>query len=215
MDMKVDAKRIRAERENRAWSQEHLAQLSGLGLRTVQRIEATGLASNESISALAAVFNLSLQELRDQDVKDNRAKRRSDAFVVEIPRRAAGLAAAICAALLAVFVTRSVIAEPIMLDVGISVNDEERSRSRLLTETGSNAEIELDRIMRLIVMPSVQDGLILLATEVHLYDGSIYRLKAQPRVATKLGTLATIEFGTDSGDLVTIAITPLAELAKR
>jgi len=64
MDMQVDSKRIRSERENRAWSQEHLSKLTGLGLRTVQRIESTGLASYESVSAIAAVLEISVSELR-------------------------------------------------------------------------------------------------------------------------------------------------------
>jgi transcriptional regulator with XRE-family HTH domain len=64
MDMQVDSKRIRSEREKRAWSQEHLAKLTGLGLRTVQRIESTGLASYESVSAIAAVLEISVSELR-------------------------------------------------------------------------------------------------------------------------------------------------------
>src|SRR5689334_3409612 len=64
MDMRVDPKRIRAERERRAWSQEHLATVSGLGLRTIQRIEKTGAASFESARALAAVLEVSVADLR-------------------------------------------------------------------------------------------------------------------------------------------------------
>jgi len=64
MEMQIDSKRIRSERENRAWSQEHLAKLTGLGLRTVQRIESTGLASYESVSAIAAVLEISVGDLR-------------------------------------------------------------------------------------------------------------------------------------------------------
>jgi transcriptional regulator with XRE-family HTH domain len=64
VDMQIDSKRIRSEREKRAWSQEHLAKLTGLGLRTVQRIESTGLASYESVSAMAAVLEISVSELR-------------------------------------------------------------------------------------------------------------------------------------------------------
>ena len=42
MDMQIDASKIRAGRERRAWSQEQLAEVSGLSLRTIQRVE-TGL----------------------------------------------------------------------------------------------------------------------------------------------------------------------------
>ena len=44
MDVQVDGDLIRSERERRAWSQEHLAGAAGIGVRTVQRIEATGIA---------------------------------------------------------------------------------------------------------------------------------------------------------------------------
>lgn len=63
MDMKVDAQRIRSERARRAWSQEHLATITGLGLRTVQRIESTGSASHESIAAIASVLAIPVDQL--------------------------------------------------------------------------------------------------------------------------------------------------------
>ncbi len=65
MDMRLKSALIRQEREKRAWSQEHLADVSGLALRTVQRIESTGSASYESAGAIAAVFGLSVAALRD------------------------------------------------------------------------------------------------------------------------------------------------------
>jgi transcriptional regulator with XRE-family HTH domain len=64
MDMKLDSAVIRQEREKRAWSQEHLAGVTGLALRTVQRIESTGSASYESAGAIAAVFDLPVTALR-------------------------------------------------------------------------------------------------------------------------------------------------------
>jgi transcriptional regulator with XRE-family HTH domain len=58
MDMRVDADRTRLERTNRAWSQEHLANVTELGLRTGQRVESGGTASNESISEIASAFEV-------------------------------------------------------------------------------------------------------------------------------------------------------------
>ena len=69
MDMKLNSAAIRLEREKRAWSQEHLAGVTGLALRTIQRIESTGLASYESTSAIAAVFGLPVTALRDDGLK--------------------------------------------------------------------------------------------------------------------------------------------------
>ena len=58
MEMKVNTKLIKALREERAWSQEHLAMVAGLSARTVQRLEADGNASPESKMAIAAAFGV-------------------------------------------------------------------------------------------------------------------------------------------------------------
>ncbi|MBR0868021.1 transcriptional regulator with XRE-family HTH domain [Bradyrhizobium diazoefficiens] len=47
---------IQKLRLQRGWSQEQLAQLSGLSVRTIQRLERGQPASNESLKALGAVF---------------------------------------------------------------------------------------------------------------------------------------------------------------
>tara|TARA_R110000868_G_scaffold5138_6_gene31792 strand:+ start:564 stop:1004 length:441 start_codon:yes stop_codon:yes gene_type:complete len=58
MAYKTDAEKIKRWREERHWSQEHLAELAGIGLRTIQRIENGEQASRESLTALAAAFNV-------------------------------------------------------------------------------------------------------------------------------------------------------------
>nr|WP_070960659.1 helix-turn-helix transcriptional regulator [Hyphomonas sp. Mor2] len=58
MQFRPDADKIKRWREERLWSQEHLAELAGLGLRTVQRIENGDSASRDSVMALAAAFNV-------------------------------------------------------------------------------------------------------------------------------------------------------------
>jgi transcriptional regulator with XRE-family HTH domain len=50
--------RIRLEREKRAWTQEHLAEESGLSVRTVQRVESGADPSKETLRALANVFDM-------------------------------------------------------------------------------------------------------------------------------------------------------------
>ena len=62
--MKVDPDTIRKLREERAWSQEHLAALTGLSLRTVQRVESEANASAETRMALATAFEVDLQQLQ-------------------------------------------------------------------------------------------------------------------------------------------------------
>lgn len=61
--MNIDSARLRALRTARQWSQEQLAQLSGLNLRTIQRLEAGAKISTESLRALAAVFEVPADSL--------------------------------------------------------------------------------------------------------------------------------------------------------
>lgn len=59
----IDSTRLRALRSARHWSQEQLAELSGLNLRTIQRLEAGAKISTESLRALAAVFEVPAETL--------------------------------------------------------------------------------------------------------------------------------------------------------
>jgi len=56
--MEIRAETVRRERQQRGWTQQHLADAADCSLRTIQRIEKQGVASNESVSALCAVFEL-------------------------------------------------------------------------------------------------------------------------------------------------------------
>ena len=58
MKNKIDADKIKLWRKERCWSQEHLADLSGISIRTVQRIENGGVAAHDSAQSLAAAFGV-------------------------------------------------------------------------------------------------------------------------------------------------------------
>ena len=55
-------------RLQRGWSQEQLAELSGLSVRTIQRIERGQSASVESLKCLAAVFGVDFATFRESDM---------------------------------------------------------------------------------------------------------------------------------------------------
>ncbi len=57
MDMKINRDVLIKARSARAWSQQQLADVSGLSLRTIQRIEKSGVASNDSLQGICAAFN--------------------------------------------------------------------------------------------------------------------------------------------------------------
>jgi transcriptional regulator with XRE-family HTH domain len=60
--------RVQKLRLQHGWSQQQLAELSGLNVRTIQRIEKGQEASVESLKSLAAVFNVDFSTLKEQDM---------------------------------------------------------------------------------------------------------------------------------------------------
>lgn len=79
MEMKIDLELLLKTRKNKAWTQAHLAEVCGLSLRTIQRIENNGTASHDSIQALASVFEISVEDLifkeDESDQKPNEIKK--------------------------------------------------------------------------------------------------------------------------------------------
>jgi transcriptional regulator with XRE-family HTH domain len=63
MEMIINLNRLILEKNKRAWTQTHLAEVCDLSLRTIQRIEKTGTASHETIKALASVFEIHAKDL--------------------------------------------------------------------------------------------------------------------------------------------------------
>ena len=64
----MDIKKLRLQR---AWSQEQLAECSGLSVRTIQRLEQGGQMSLESRKSIAAAFDLDAGEFEKESNKKN------------------------------------------------------------------------------------------------------------------------------------------------
>lgn len=62
---------VRKLRLQKGWSQEQLSQLSGLSVRTIQRIERGQKAGLESLKSLAAVFEIKVTDLQQEEAKMN------------------------------------------------------------------------------------------------------------------------------------------------
>ncbi|MEM1081888.1 MAG: helix-turn-helix transcriptional regulator [Pseudomonadota bacterium] len=56
--MDIHSEIVKHARIERGWTQQQLAEVADLSLRTVQRVENQGSASHETISALSAVLEL-------------------------------------------------------------------------------------------------------------------------------------------------------------
>jgi len=57
------AEHVRRLRLERSWSQTQLAEVSGLSLRTIQRLERAGNCSHETLMALALAFEIDVRDL--------------------------------------------------------------------------------------------------------------------------------------------------------
>ena len=65
--MQINRERIKQARLERGWTQQQLAEIADLSLRTVQRVENQASASNETLSALCAVLELNREQLLSFD----------------------------------------------------------------------------------------------------------------------------------------------------
>ncbi len=76
VQMNIDGEAVRALRERKSWSQEHLASAAGLSVRTIQRVEVENVASAETRLAIAAALGVPVADLmpapstNDATVKD-------------------------------------------------------------------------------------------------------------------------------------------------
>lgn len=64
---KTNLRDIKKMRLDRHWSQEQLAEMSGLSIRTIQRIENGENAGLESLKSLAAVFETNIADSNKKD----------------------------------------------------------------------------------------------------------------------------------------------------
>ena len=61
--MEINSKSIKRLRTAKSWSQQHLADACDVNLRTIQRIEAIGVAAPETVMSLAATLEVNQSDL--------------------------------------------------------------------------------------------------------------------------------------------------------
>jgi hypothetical protein len=91
--------------------------------------------------------------------------------------------------------------ERVVLDVAIALDDRERLRvERMVTEEGLAAEIRFSDVLKLVVVPTLDDaGRVLLWTSVYEFDGSDYVLLAEPQFASPGNGTARLELASSAG----------------
>ena len=198
--MQIDSDRIRSEREKRAWSQEHLAEVAGLALRTIQRVENTGAASYETAKAIAAVLELEVSEFMVPVATKRTAWSR--------PVRYASVAASLLMAA-GVFFVRDARAGQVKLDVELTLNDQKLSQHHLTVEEGKGAEIRLEGQVRVVVTPTITaDGNILLSIRLQEFAGSELVAVGNPQLLAYDDRAAAVSVTSAKGNVFRIEIKP-------
>ena len=72
---------VKSLRQNKSWSQEQLAQLSGLNVRTIQRIEKGDSVGLETLKSLAAVFEIDVNDLKKHNNNEQELPKTPDAMI--------------------------------------------------------------------------------------------------------------------------------------
>jgi len=91
--------------------------------------------------------------------------------------------------------------EQVTIDVGIALDDHERLRvRRLLAEEGMAAEIRFTDVLKMVIVPTLDDGgRVLLWTAVYEFDGVDYALLGEPQLMAPGAGTATLEMASSSG----------------
>lgn len=204
MELKIANEKLKASRIKRAWSQEQLAQVSGLGLRTIQRIESTGFASYESVKAIASCLELPVSELIEESSKAKFSK-----FSSSSVKKLKILTSTSLVGLFVFLLARGVAADQVALDVGVTIDNEETSQSLLVTEEGQEAILQIDGQYQISISPTVAGS-----DEVHLqvrllkYDGETYVPIARPRLVTRANEEVEVRSNVESVGSITVKIRP-------
>jgi len=216
MDMKVDSSFVRQQRERRAWSQEHLAEVTGLGLRTIQRIETTGAASYESARSLAAVFGVDVAALRVAAPVAAPSRR-----VFPLRPLLGVLGALVTGG--AVLIATTSFADQVLMDVGVRLNttapgstavDSREWFTQVVVDEGTLVpnvnDMRLEELRFTIVPKLLPDGHILIEMQIFERQGEndvLDVLVSSPRLVIADGEKAEVETG-DDGRRFRFSITP-------
>ena len=174
MDMQINKEGLRHEREKRGWTQSHLAEVADLSLRTVQRIEANGIASKESAMALASALDITLPDLLIEALPV------SSASIAN--RRWLGIAGIISLLLVTLGWWSAASAEQVTINLSIKSAAGDASNMQLLNEVGKQSEVTFDQQFRLLMTTKRQKDHLEIATEIYDFIDGKYQLISTPAI---------------------------------
>ncbi len=197
--MKINNALVSRERMVRQWSQQQLADMTGLSLRTIQRIENSGNASYGSIKSIASVLEVSAKD-----------------FLAEKNNSWLSLKLALLSSLLASFLYFSLAsAQPVMLDVAVNSAQENLASVQLLNETGEESEFRIDELLKVtFIAEMTRDKKLKIRVKAYDLSSDGEKLLGTPVVITSNRKAAMIKFEGGKGMLYEIVITPDYKIQK-
>lgn len=194
MTTRIDSARLQLERKKRAWTQQHLAEVSGLGIRTIQRIEKSGMASPESVQAIASCFELGASELL---VLPSAGQGTSRWGWVQFPTLMVTLALILAISSFASM--RLAIAEEVTLKlhaVVASENDQYEHLGEMILKDGEESEFQMNGAFKVLISPTIlENSQILIALKIFEYVDGQYALTHEPSLTTMDGHEAKFRLG--------------------
>ncbi|WP_462154282.1 helix-turn-helix transcriptional regulator [Pseudoalteromonas piscicida] len=184
MEMQINKQLIKSKRVERAWSQSELAQISGLSLRTIQRIEKLGTASLESIKALAAVYEVNVMEIQlKPETKGAKFTRKAAAFFAGTAVMAASV------------FTLSASAKPVMVDLMLTSQGQTLADVQVLNEEGAFSEIVFSDKLKIRLTSKIeQENQVKIVTEIYSLSSEGQVLIASPSVTVQHQKQAEVHF---------------------
>ncbi len=187
MDMKINSNLIIQLRKQRAWSQQHLSDICGLSLRTIQRVENNGTGSFETLKSLAATFEMSENSLVVAEKSESTVQSHSLLLpsTKHFNLKKALTTSAILLSLLGSFVLTS--ATTAASDVKIEAMSMTMSEDRTTDTFVGNVQIFIPRHVAFTILsgneqaPSVSESHVTIKTEI----GSIVIANAEILVQTE------------------------------
>ena len=197
---------LRNARNRRGWTQQHLADVADLSLRTVQRIESSGSCSPESLLALASAL-----EIQCVDLVKEKGPRSSSCEPLLRRFRVATVSWTLGGVLaIALVFSFGVSARPVMLVVDLASGNTEVSSVQLLSEAGETSEVRTG-ILKMEFTAQVDDDSNIFI-QVHLYsvnaDGDM-TLVAEPGLLVEDRKTAEVRFADSGGTPYQLRITPV------
>ncbi|MDH5629291.1 MAG: helix-turn-helix domain-containing protein [Gammaproteobacteria bacterium] len=181
MDIKLNSTKIKDLRNQHAWTQNQLADVSGLSLRTIQRIESNGSSSIESAKSLAAVF-----EIKVEDIKNHK---------YNLFKQKAMIASTFMLLILSGLFLLPANVQPIMVDLVLLSENKELANVQLLNEENKSSEMIVTNEIKIEVKSEItHDKKIKISTWLYNISKGRHTLLATPTVITEHQQTAEIRF---------------------